>query len=95
MSRASDLRQLLTGDGLVIAPGADDGLTARLVELAGFPVAYATGAGISNSQLALPDVGLLTMNEMLEQVRKMTGAVKIPTWSTSVPTATPTPSSTA
>jgi 2-methylisocitrate lyase-like PEP mutase family enzyme len=78
MSCASDLRQLLTGDELVIAPGAYDGLTARLVELAGFPVVYATGAGISNSQLALADVGLLTMNEMLEQVRKMTGAVKIP-----------------
>jgi 2,3-dimethylmalate lyase len=77
-SCASDLRRLLTGDGLVIAPGAYDGLTARLVELAGFPVVYATGAGISNSQLALADVGLLTMNEMLEQVRKMTGAVKIP-----------------
>jgi 2-methylisocitrate lyase-like PEP mutase family enzyme len=78
MSRASDLRQLLTGDGLVIAPGAYDGLTAHLVELTGFPVVYATGAGISNSQLGLADVGLLTMNEMLEQVRKMTGAVKIP-----------------
>jgi 2-methylisocitrate lyase-like PEP mutase family enzyme len=78
MSCASDLRQLLTGDGLVIAPGAYDGLTAHLVELAGFSVVYATGAGISNSQLALADVGLLTMNEMLDQVRKMTGAVKIP-----------------
>ena len=78
MSCASDLRQLLTRDGLVIAPGAYDGLTARLVELAGFPVVYATGAGISNSQLALADVGLITMNEMLDQVRKMTGAVKVP-----------------
>jgi 2-methylisocitrate lyase-like PEP mutase family enzyme len=78
MSRASDLRQLLTGDGLVIAPGAYDGLTAHLVELTGFPVVYATGAGISNSQLGLADVGLLTMNEMLEQVRKMTGVVNIP-----------------
>jgi 2-methylisocitrate lyase-like PEP mutase family enzyme len=65
MSCASDLRQLLAGDELVIAPGAYDGLTAHLVELAGFPVVYATGAGISNSQLALADVGL-------EKVRKMT-----------------------
>jgi 2-methylisocitrate lyase-like PEP mutase family enzyme len=78
MSSAADLRQRLTRDGLVIAPGAYDGLTARLVELAGFDVVYATGAGISNSQLALADVGLLTMSEMLEQVRKMTAAVKIP-----------------
>jgi 2-methylisocitrate lyase-like PEP mutase family enzyme len=78
MSSAADLRRLLTRDGLLIAPGAYDGLTARLVELGGFEVVYATGAGISNSQLAVADVGLITMNEMLDQVRKMTGAVKIP-----------------
>src|ERR1700681_4122761 len=78
MSDATDLRQLFARDELIIAPGAYDGLTARLVELAGFPVVYATGAGISNSQVALADVGLITMNEMLDQVRKMTGAVKIP-----------------
>ena len=78
MSKATDLRQLLAHDDLIIAPGAYDGLTARLVELAGFPVVYATGAGISNSQLALADVGLATMTEVLDQVRKMTGAVGIP-----------------
>ena len=78
MSKATDLRQLLAHDDLIIAPGAYDGLTARLVELAGFPVVYATGAGISNSQLAFADVGLATMTEVLDQVRKMTGAVGIP-----------------
>src|SRR5580704_17833520 len=78
MSCGADLRRLFAGEGLLIAPGAYDGLTARLVELAGFSVVYATGAGISNSQLALADVGLLTMTEMLEQVRKMTGVVNIP-----------------
>src|SRR3954447_20100779 len=78
MSTTAALRQLLAGDGIVIAPGAYDGLTARLVELAGFPVVYATGAGISNSQLAMADVGLVTMTEMLEQVRKMTAAVEGP-----------------
>jgi len=61
MSYGADLRELFARDGLVIAPGAYDGLTARLVELAGFSVVYATGAGISNSQLALADVGLITM----------------------------------
>src|SRR5213595_2869780 len=78
MSTTAALRQLLAGDAIVIAPGAYDGLTARLVELAGFPVVYATGAGISNSQLALADVGLVTMTEMLDQVRKMTAAVEVP-----------------
>jgi len=78
MSKAAALRQLFAGDALIIAPGAYDGLTARLVELAGFPVVYATGAGISNSQLALADLGLVTMTEMLDQVRKMTAAVHVP-----------------
>jgi 2-methylisocitrate lyase-like PEP mutase family enzyme len=69
---------LFAGDALIIAPGAYDGLTARLIELAGFPVVYATGAGIANSQFALADVGLVTMTEMLEQVRKMIAAVHVP-----------------
>ena len=78
MSKARELRQLLERDELVILPGAYDGLTARLIELAGFPAVYATGAGISNSQLALADVGLITMSEMLDQVRKMIAAVQVP-----------------
>lgn len=78
MSTPSELRRLLSGDELLLAPGAYDGLTARLVELSGFPVVYATGAGVSNSQLGLADVGLVTMSEMLEQVRRMTAAVRIP-----------------
>jgi 2-methylisocitrate lyase-like PEP mutase family enzyme len=69
---------MLAGDELVIAPGAYDGLTARLVELAGFSVVYATGAGISNSQLGVADLGLTTMTEVLEQVRRMVGAVTVP-----------------
>lgn len=78
MSKARELRRLLERDELVILPGAYDGLTARLIELAGFPAVYATGAGISNSQLALADVGLITMSEMLDQVRKMIAAVQVP-----------------
>ena len=78
MTQARKLRELLAGDDLVIAPGAYDGLTARLVELAGFPVVYATGAGISNSQLGVADLGLTTMSEVLEQVRRMVGAVSVP-----------------
>jgi 2-methylisocitrate lyase-like PEP mutase family enzyme len=78
MSQAKRLRELVAGDELVIAPGAYDGLTARLVELAGFPVVYATGAGISNSQLGVADLGLATMTEVLEQVRRMVSAVGVP-----------------
>jgi len=78
MSHAAALRTLFHEDRLIVAPGAYDALTARLVQLAGFPVVYATGAGISNSQLAMADVGLVTMTEMLEQVRKMTAAGEVP-----------------
>jgi 2-methylisocitrate lyase-like PEP mutase family enzyme len=78
MTAISELRRLLKGDDLIIAPGAYDGLTARLVAAAGFSVVYATGAGISNSQFGLADVGLITMSEMLDQVRKMVGAVEVP-----------------
>ena len=72
------LRKLIAKGEFFIAPGAYDALTARLVERAGFDVVYATGAGIANSQLAIPDIGLCTMNEILEQVRKMVSAVEIP-----------------
>jgi 2,3-dimethylmalate lyase len=78
MSKIDQLRRLLGGDDFIIAPGAYDGLTARLIADAGFPVVYATGAGISNSQYALADLGLITMTEVLEQVRKMVGAVDVP-----------------
>jgi methylisocitrate lyase len=78
MSTTDQLRRLLSGDDFIIAPGAYDGLTARLIADAGFPVVYATGAGVSNSQLGLADVGLITMTEMLDQARKMVGAVDVP-----------------
>jgi 2-methylisocitrate lyase-like PEP mutase family enzyme len=78
MSATDQLRQILNRDELIIAPGAYDALTARLVVAAGFPMVYATGAGISNSQLGLADMGLLTMTEILEQTRKMVGAVDVP-----------------
>ena len=78
MSATDQLRKILDRDELIIAPGAYDALTARLVVAAGFPVVYATGAGISNSQLGLADMGLLTMTEMLEQSRKLVSAVDAP-----------------
>src|SRR5208282_586569 len=78
MSAINKLRQLLKDDDLIIAPGDYDALTARLVVDAVFAVVYATGAGISNSQLGLADVGLLTMTEMLEQTRRIVGAVDAP-----------------
>jgi 2-methylisocitrate lyase-like PEP mutase family enzyme len=78
MSVSEQLRRIFSRGDFIIAPGAYDALTARLVASAGFPVVYATGAGISNSQLGLADMGLLTMTEMLEQSRRIVSAVDVP-----------------
>lgn len=75
---AARLRALLAERGLVLVPGAVDALSARLVEQAGFQAVYATGAGIANALLGLPDLGLASMTEVLEQVRRMVGAVDLP-----------------
>ncbi|MGV9801856.1 isocitrate lyase/PEP mutase family protein [Mycobacterium sp. NPDC003449] len=72
------LREMLRADRPVIAPGVYDGLTARLVQQGGFDAAIVTGAGVSASVLGAPDVGLLTMSEVLTQTRNIAGAVDIP-----------------
>jgi 2-methylisocitrate lyase-like PEP mutase family enzyme len=72
------LRELLNEEGLVIAPGASTALLARVVEERGFPVVYATGAGMSNMILGYPDMGLASMYEMLENTRRIVDAVNIP-----------------
>jgi 2-methylisocitrate lyase-like PEP mutase family enzyme len=71
------LRELLAGEDIIIAPGAYDGLSARLIELAGFPAVYMTGAGTSASK-GFPDYGLLTLTEMVENAAVIARTVKLP-----------------
>ena len=75
---AKGLRQLLARPEILVAPGAVDALTARLIEDGGFQAIYASGAGIANAQFALPDIGLVTMTEMIETIGRMIDAVNIP-----------------
>ena len=75
---ATVLRQLLSQAGILVVPGAADALTARLIEDTGFSAVYASGAGIANMLFALPDVGLLTMTEMIEPIHRIVQAVNIP-----------------
>jgi len=75
---AARLRDLLARDRIVVAPGAYDALTARLVERAGFEAVYLSGAGVSYTHLARPDIGLVTLDEMLRQAEAICSAVKIP-----------------
>ena len=77
MKTTTRLRHLINQPGMVIAPGAYDGITARLIEQAGFPVVYMTGAGTSMSR-GFPDFGLLSMSEMVDNAAMMARTVEIP-----------------
>ncbi len=67
------LRELLAQPELLVAPGAYDALSARLVAQAGFPAVYMTGFGTAASVLGQPDVGLLTMSEMVSRAAAVVG----------------------
>jgi 2-methylisocitrate lyase-like PEP mutase family enzyme len=77
MTGATELRALLRAEAMVIAPGAYDGLTAKLVAQAGFPAVYMTGAGTSVSH-GYPDFGLLTMSEMVDNAARIVRSVDVP-----------------
>jgi carboxyvinyl-carboxyphosphonate phosphorylmutase len=72
------LRALMQAQRPVLAPGAYDSLSARLIEAAGFPAVYMTGFGTAASVLGRPDVGLLGMSEMVEHARRIVQAVDVP-----------------
>ena len=67
MHTTTRLRELLTRPEALVIPGAYDALSARLIAQAGFPAVYMTGFGTSASVLGEPDVGLLTMSEMVSR----------------------------
>lgn len=77
MTPASRFRALLERDAMVVAPGAYDCITARLIEQAGFAAVYMTGAGTS-ATLGYPDFGLITMSEMAANARRIAVAVELP-----------------
>jgi len=75
---AARLRELISRSEPVLAPGAYDALTARLIEQAGFPAVYMTGFGTAAALLGRPDVGLVTMSQMVDNARRITQAVDVP-----------------
>src|SRR4051812_1235955 len=77
MTQASQFRALLRQDGMTIAPGAYDGITAKLIEQAGFAAVYMTGAGTA-AALGYPDFGLVTMSEMVANAGRIADAVTLP-----------------
>ena len=78
ISSAAHLRELLARPDILVAPGTVDALTGRLIEEAGFQAVYASGAGVANAQFGLPDIGLVTMTEMIESIERIVKAVNIP-----------------
>ncbi|MGH7055833.1 MAG: isocitrate lyase/PEP mutase family protein, partial [Stellaceae bacterium] len=77
MQESGRFRELLHRDGMIIAPGAYDGVTAKLIEQAGFAAVYMTGAGTA-AALGYPDFGLVTMSEMAANARRIAAAVSVP-----------------
>ena len=69
---------MLEENKLIMAPGAYDGITARLVEEAGFPAVYITGAGVASTRLGMPDIGLITMSEMVDVAKNIAACTTIP-----------------
>jgi carboxyvinyl-carboxyphosphonate phosphorylmutase len=78
MKASTKLRQLLREPGIIVAPGAYDCLTAKLIEQAGFPAVYMTGAGTALTRLGTADLGLATLSEMVSNAAVMVATVSIP-----------------
>ena len=77
-SAPQNLLDLLHPGAGVLIPGAANALAARIIESAGFPIVYLTGAGVANSYLGAPDMGLTTVTEMAAHVAAVRDAVQLP-----------------
>jgi 2-methylisocitrate lyase-like PEP mutase family enzyme len=78
LSPARRFRELLKSEQILVSPGVYDGYSAKLVEAAGFKTACTTGAGIANSRLGVPDVGIMGLSDNLEACRMIARSVGIP-----------------
>jgi 2-methylisocitrate lyase-like PEP mutase family enzyme len=72
------LRALIARKKAVLLPGAANALAARVIEDLGFEAVYVTGAGVTNTYLGMPDIGLLTVTELADHVAAMRDAVSLP-----------------
>jgi 2-methylisocitrate lyase-like PEP mutase family enzyme len=71
------LRTIFASGRIAVAPGAYDGLTARLVQQAGFPAVYASGGAIARST-GVPDLGLISVTEIVDRLASMVDVVDVP-----------------
>ena len=75
---AARLRSLLSQDRLQVMPSCFDALSAKLIEQAGFELTFMSGFAVSAARLGLPDTGLISYGEMLEQARNICAGVELP-----------------
>ena len=78
MRKTQIFKQLLHDDKILQVPSAYDGLSAKVIEHAGFPAVHMTGSGSSASILGMPDLGFTTISEMAEHAKNMVLAVDVP-----------------
>jgi 2-methylisocitrate lyase-like PEP mutase family enzyme len=77
MTQSRRFRELMRAPGMIVAPGAYDCITAKLIEGTGFAAIYMTGAGTA-ATLGYPDYGLVTMSEMVANAGRIAAAVGVP-----------------
>lgn len=78
MRKTQKLKALVQKRSALIVPGAPNAFFARIIEDLGFEVVYATGAGIANMHLGVPDIGLATVTELANAVAAMADSVDLP-----------------
>jgi len=78
MRKTTRLKALIQRPEILQCPGVYDAYLARCVEQAGFEALYMTGAGVSHSRLGMPDLGLMSFAEMLDQAGRIADCVEIP-----------------
>ena len=77
MNSRQSLKRFLQRDKLLVAPGCFDGLSARLIEEAGFEATYLSGGAVARS-MGIPDIGLVTMSETIERACQVVSAINLP-----------------
>jgi methylisocitrate lyase len=77
--KTARLRALLRDERILLAPGCFNALSALLIEQAGFPAVYVSGAALAGNFLGYPDIGLATMSEVLENARRVAEVTTCPT----------------
>ncbi|MCK4783178.1 MAG: isocitrate lyase/PEP mutase family protein [Desulfobacteraceae bacterium] len=78
MKNTTLLKKILAEEKTILVPGAYDAFSAKILKQAGFQVVYMTGSGVTASLTGMPDVGILTMTEMVNQARNIVNAVDLP-----------------